>query len=62
MQIWQELPELYWYFEAPRPKPEAPKVVPPPARRKVVIRTIRGGSVEQMIEFTAAATKPSDGG
>jgi hypothetical protein len=23
MQIWQELPELYWYFEAPRKKPLA---------------------------------------
>ena len=23
MQIWEELPELYWYFEAPRKKPAA---------------------------------------
>jgi len=46
---------------ASRPRAEVPKAVPPPPR-KVVIRTIRGGSVEQNVEFTAAATKPSDGG
>jgi pilus assembly protein CpaB len=45
--------------QASRPKPAETKAVPPP--RKFVIRTIRGGSVEQMVEFTAASA-PTDGG
>jgi pilus assembly protein CpaB len=47
--------------QASRPKPEDSKPLPPPPR-KFSIRTIRGGSVEQMVEFTAAATRSSDGG
>jgi len=47
--------------QAPRPKPERPKAAPPPPT-KVVIRTIRGGSAEGMVEFTAMARSPKDGG